>query len=130
MKKLPRAKNAAAVQVLLKQQGYKCPLCGGSLRATSNKDAVLDHDHKHGHVRDALCRNCNGIEGRVFSLARRAKHELTELEWIENLVAYLTRHQTAQHGLVHHTHKTADELRLARNAKARKRAAKLRAMKK
>jgi hypothetical protein len=123
----PRIKASQAVQVreaLLKQQGYRCPLCHGSLTARSKKAPALDHDHQTGFIRDVLCINCNGIEGKVFNLVRRAKAELTPLAWLENFIAYHQRHMTPQHGgIYHHTHKTAEEKRLATNAKARSRRA-------
>lgn len=120
-----KASQAEAVRTtLLKRQDYACPLCGSSLRANSKKQPVLDHDHQTGYLRDVLCRNCNGIEGKVFNLARRAKAGLTEREWLQNLLAYYDRHETPQHGGVfHHTHKTPEEKRLAKNAKARARRA-------
>jgi hypothetical protein len=120
----PRIKASQAVQVreaLLKQQGYRCPLCNGSMRANATKNPALDHDHQTGFIRDVLCINCNGIEGKVFNLVRRAKAELTPLAWLENFIAYHRRHETPQHGgILHHTHKTPEEKRLAINAKARK----------
>lgn len=114
-----------ARQHLLKKQGSVCPLCDGKL-GPKEKQPVLDHCHVTGYVRDVLCRNCNGIEGKVFNLARRAKNGMTELEWLERMVAYHTRHQIPQHGgVLHPTHKTEAEKRLARNKKARERRAKL-----
>lgn len=123
-----RIKAAQVEQVratLLRNQGYNCPLCGGSLRANSKKQPALDHDHSTGYLRDVLCLNCNGIEGRVHNLARRAKADLSVEQWVSNLLDYWKRHAVPQHGGVfHHTHKTAEEKRLASNAKARaKRAA-------
>jgi hypothetical protein len=100
------------------------------MRANSKKTPALDHDHATGFIRDVLCLNCNGIEGKVFNLARRAKATLTVEEWLGNLLAYYQRHATPQHGgVLHHTHKTAEEKRLAINAKARKRRAKAKAEK-
>lgn len=124
-----KASQAVAVRTaLLKKQGYKCPLCGGSLRSNSSKQPALDHDHQTGFLRDVLCINCNGIEGKVFNLARRAKGDTTIRLWLENLLAYYRRHETPQHGgIYHHTHKTPEEKRLARNKKARDRRAKAKA---
>ena len=123
----PRITAKQAVQVrtkLLQRQGYVCPLCKGSMKSNSKKSPALDHDHQTGFLRDVLCVNCNGIEGKVFNLARRARGPLTEDEWLRNLLAYWERHQTPQHGgILHHTHRTEEEKRLARNAKARKKRA-------
>lgn len=124
-----KASQAEQVRVhLLKSQKYRCPLCGGSMTANSKKQPVLDHDHQTGYLRDILCRNCNGIEGKVYNLARRAKADLTTLEWLEHLLLYWKRHTTPQHGgILHHTHKTPEEKRLANNAKARAKRAALKA---
>lgn len=104
---------------LLKRQEYRCPLCQGSLRTTSVKNPALDHDHSTGYVRDVLCVNCNGIEGKTFNLVRRARGQLGTIQWLENLIAYYRRHETPQHGgIFHHTHETPEEKRLKRNAKA------------
>ena len=109
---------------LLKAQEYKCPLCDKSMKGGQKKPA-LDHDHATGYIRDVLCLNCNRTEGEVLNRANRAKGtEVTPLGWLRNLVAYHERHQTSQHnGLLHPTHKTADEKRIATNARARKKRA-------
>lgn len=122
-------KIKAVVMRLLPLQKYTCPLCHGSLRATSKRQPVLDHCHTTGRIRDVLCRNCNGMEGKVFNLARRSKGKLTEKVWLANVVRYWHRHEQNQHGLVHHTYKTPEDKRLAANAKARKRRAQQKAMK-
>lgn len=114
--------EVAKARTLLKQKQQSiCPLCKGKM-GVKVKQPVLDHDHTTGFIRDVLCRNCNGMEGKVFNLSRRAKHKGTELEWLERLVEYYKRHRTPKHGgLLHPTHKTEAEKRLARNKKARER---------
>ena len=121
MNKRITARQAPMVRTaLLKKQGYSCPLCGGSLKSTANKNPALDHDHTSGFIRDVLCINCNGMEGKVFNLARRAKGRLSELGWLRNFIDYHERHATPQHGgILHHTHRTEEEKRLLRNKKAR-----------
>ena len=105
---------------LLAKQNYVCPLCKGSMRG-GTKTPALDHDHKTGYIRDVLCFNCNGIEGKIFNLARRAKNKMSEVQWLSNWADYHKRHQSPKHGgILHPKHKTADEKRLATNAKARK----------
>ncbi len=86
----------------------------------------LDHSHKTGLVRGVLCRNCNGIEGKVFNLANRAKKALTPEMWLGNLILYWLKHKTDQTGLYHPTHKTSDEKRALTNKRARERRALLR----
>jgi hypothetical protein len=110
---------------LLQNQKYKCPLCEGSMKGGGKKPA-LDHSHTTGYLRDVLCLNCNQFEGKTFNGANRSKGKLTPREWLRNLLAYWDKHDTPQHGgLFHPTYKTAEEKRLATNAKARKKRAAL-----
>lgn len=108
---------------LLQAQKYKCPLCGNSMKGGQKKPA-LDHDHATGYIRDVLCLNCNQFEGKTYNGANRSKGDLTPKQWIQNLLDYWNRHETPQHGgLFHPTHKTPEEKRIAKNAKARKKRA-------
>ena len=120
MRKLLHREIAPTKIKLLERQLGACALCFQSI---SEETAVLDHDHKTGVIRAALCRNCNGIEGKVFNLARRAKRKFDEPWFIKRLLAYWELHETDQTGLLHPLHKTADEKRLTTNAKARKKRA-------
>lgn len=108
------------VALLLAQQG-RCVLCRHPISA--GDDSCLDHDHTTGVVRDVLCRNCNGIEGKVHNLARRCKRDATPLWWLKNLVAYWERHATPQRNLLHPTFKTEAEKRVKRNKVAREKRA-------
>lgn len=110
---------------LLEQQKYICPLCQGSMKGGWKKPA-LDHNHQTGYLRDVLCLNCNKFEGKMYNGANRSKGNLTPKQWIQNLLDYWSRHETPQHGgLFHPTHKTPEEKRLAKNAKARQKRAAL-----
>lgn len=95
--------------------GKKCELCGLPL---AQADAVLDHCHKHGWVRGSIHRGCNSLLGKLENNAGRYG--------VKNLIAfafgaatYLQRNSVFHSGLFHPLHKTEDEKRLARNAKAR-----------
>ena len=122
MTRLTTAQVAPARAKLLQLQKYKCPLCQGSMKGGGKKPA-LDHSHVTGYIRGVLCLNCNGMEGKVFNLARRCGSG-RELDWLKNLVAYHELHTEPQHGgILHPTHRTAEEKRLATNAKARKKRA-------
>lgn len=114
----------AKAAILRKQEGT-CPLCKKPMTLS---EACQDHDHKTGLLRGVLCRNCNGIEGKIFNLANRAKRSLAPEMWLGHLILYWMKHKTDQTGLYHPVHKTADEKREIANAKARiKRAAKRKA---
>jgi len=110
--------------LLLKQKGL-CPLCGASMGAAkTKKNPALDHDHTTGIIRDVLCINCNGLEGKIWNLLRRMKKDGAR-EVLLNLQKYYERHDLRPHGnVIHPTHKTPAEKRAAANRKARlKRAA-------
>lgn len=120
MKRLKKTDIARATLIFLRKNKETCPLCKESIAPRAKKKPVLDHDHKTGYIRDTLCRNCNGMEGKALSIANRGKANLSTLEWMENLVNYWKLHSTPQHGgLLHPTHQTPEEKRIARNKKAR-----------
>lgn len=118
-KDIPKVKEA-----LLKDQNNRCALCRIKLDRVEPRDVCLDHCHVTGNIRGVLCRNCNGCEGKVFNLARRAKRQGTPLWWLKQLIEYMEKHQEDPSGVYHPTHKTEDEKRLLRNKKARERRAK------
>ena len=123
MSRLTTAQVAPARAKLLQLQKYKCPLCQGSMKGGGKKPA-LDHSHVTGYIRGVLCLNCNQFEGKTYNGANRSKGNLTPQQWLQNLLDYWKLHETPQHGgILHPTHKTAEEKRLATNAKARKKRA-------
>lgn len=111
---------------ILDEQGWLCPLCQRNLKYVKPQQRCIDHDHAKtgpsaGAIRGVLCSNCNGNEGRVKRRVVCSKGHLEDIVWLENLLNYWKKHKTNQTGLIHHTYKTPNELRLAKNAKARKR---------
>lgn len=82
--------------------------------------ACLDHDHRTGHVRAVLCRNCNGIEGKIYNLANRGKRGSTIERFLVSIIKYWRDHEyTGVDHVYHPDHKTDDEKRIERNRKAR-----------
>ena len=123
-----KPKDVARVRdILRKKQGNKCMLCQRSFDDLDPKDAVLDHDHRTGCVRGVLCRNCNGMEGKIWNRANRAKQSMTVIEWATRLVKYWTLYSTDQTGFLHPTHKTEAEKKAALATKARVRRAQAKA---
>ena len=111
---------------LQKDQANICPLCGGKLGGAKGKKPALDHDHITGVIRDVLCLNCNGMEGKIHNLARRGlKGNATQ--FLENMLAYWKKHQEEPRQYLHPTHKTAAEKRARTNKLARQRRAKAKA---
>jgi uncharacterized protein YbaR (Trm112 family) len=109
---------------LLLEQDWVCPLCERDLHYIKAQQRCVDHDHSAtgptaGSIREVLCSNCNGNEGRIRNRVLCAKGAMNEIDWLENLLNYWKKHQTSQTGLVHHTHKTQEEKRLLKNKKAR-----------
>lgn len=108
-------------------QGNKCPLCTANFgdgklvgkKVVPKYIPVLDHNHDNGKLRGVLCNNCNGMEGKIKNRVRRAKRNLTDVEWLQNLLDYWTLHEVPRSPYVYPTHKTEDDKRLLRNKRAR-----------
>lgn len=103
--------------ILDKRQHGVCPICKERFTLPQT---CLDHDHYTGVVRGVLCRNCNGIEGRIKNLAVRGKRKLSMEDYLGNIILYWMYHKIDRTGLVHPLHLTDDEKRIKRNVKARK----------
>ena len=116
MTRLKTTQVAATREELRQAQGCRCGLC----KLPVGSDAsVLDHDHSTGAIRATLHRSCNALLGKVENNYRR--YGVQNLAaWAAGLAGYLQHHSVNRTGLLHPTHKTEDEKRLARNAKARK----------
>lgn len=121
MRKIARTQMRAWTLQTLKQQGGVCLLCREPIDPSLPRQAVADHDHNTGEMRGILCRPCNGGEGRVANAAGRWGARSMDYDkiipWLKNLIEYLERPGL---GVMYPTHKTEEEKRLARNAKARK----------
>jgi len=121
MEKLTVKRQNEVKAELLKEQGYRCAVCRHDLRRIESRNICLDHDHKTGIVRGVLCRGCNGAEGKIKNLATRFKKDLTMLQWLKNLVAYLEDHRIPQTEYLHSTFKTEAQKRALRNKRAKAR---------
>ena len=116
MRKLKASEVASTREQMLVNQGGRCALCKLPLPLGQ---AVLDHDHATGIVRGVLHRGCNSLLGKVENNHRR--YGVRSLDaFLAGTAAYLGNHITDRTGLLHPTHKTEEEKRVARNAKARK----------
>ncbi len=69
----------ADVEILLKEQDYRCAVCGDPVDLSSS----LDHSHTTGRVREVLCRGCNWGLG----------HFKDSVERLEKAIAYLKKHE-------------------------------------
>lgn len=114
--KLKASEVAEWRKTILSMQQNRCKLCK---LPCAPAQAVLDHCHSTGYIRGVLHRSCNALLGKVENNFRR--YGVQNLAaWAAGMPGYLALHDTPQHPLLHPTFKTADEKRLARNAKARK----------
>lgn len=102
------------------RQGGKCPLCDEPFPV---KDVCLDHDHVTGQVRGALCRNCNGIEGKIKNLVVRGRRGKPMEDYLGRLILYWLQYKENPNQFLYPTHKTEDEKRVLRNTRARKKRA-------
>lgn len=123
MRRLKTTEVAVVRGKLASKQANTCPLCQRKFVGPGKVKPALDHCHVSGQIRGVLCLNCNGMEGKVFNLSRRAKKD-GAAEWLQALLEYW---QQPSLPLLHPTHKTDAEKRAATNKKARERRAKLKA---
>lgn len=118
-----KTSQIAAVRsaIATKRQNGRCPLCTRSFGTRVIE--CLDHDHVTGLIRGVLCKNCNGIEGKIKNLAARGRVGLTSVEYLQKIIDYWTLYETDRTGLLHPLHLTPDEKRIKTNTKARKKRA-------
>lgn len=112
-----RLKVSEVADLRVKQtlaQGGRCAVCALPL-----KRPCLDHDHGTGAVRGTLCSGCNALLGKVENNYKRYGVQSLPA-FCAGVAAYLSRHSINITGYLHPSHKSEDEKRLARNAKARK----------
>lgn len=120
MRKLTRSQLNAYKLRLVQEQNWTCPVSLKRFEPDNLKDAVVDHDHITGEIRGVLHRSANAVEGKVFSAVGRwggvgMKYE-EALPYLKRLVAYL---ESPGKGVIYPLHKTDEEKRVTRNAKAK-----------
>lgn len=100
-------------------QDKRCALTGYSI---SLEQAVVDHDHKTGHIRGVIHRGANSVLGKIENSYRRYGMSLPMVYAMgRGLEQYLE--QDHLWNPVYPSHRTEDEKRERRNALARKRRA-------
>jgi hypothetical protein len=115
MHRLKASEVAEYRATLLEQQAGYCRLCSEPIE---QGDAVLDHDHKSGHVRGVLHSGCNAMLGHIEN--NRPRYRLTGARlrrWMNAAFDYI--HGDYSHLPLHHTQRTDDEKRLLKNKRAR-----------
>lgn len=99
---LMRLKRTEIREYRLRQldlQSNVCALCGDLIE----DDAVLDHDHKTGLLRQVLHRGCNSLLGKIENNLPRSRMTIGRLEVFANrLIEYITTEHTK---IIHPTYK-------------------------
>lgn len=122
MRKMKRSEMPAVRNELFKKQHGVCPITGRPLPTLHSHNLCIDHDHETGAVRAVLSKSVNGMEGKVKNVLTRWGQCQTPYDMIKvarGLADYWELHLTPQTDLIYHTHKTKEELRAARNKRAR-----------
>ena len=88
-------KEVAVVRArILKQQDYKCAVCGVSLKGKLRGGPCQDHDHETGILRGVLCRVCNQGEGKLKTIGIRfGGGKENHVQWLMNMISYLLAHK-------------------------------------
>jgi len=73
----------------------ECPICGRSMSTVESCNQVVDHDHKTGRIRGVLCRNCNGIEGKIHNLCVRAGKHIENKAFLQAIINYWSLNESA-----------------------------------
>lgn len=128
--KLPRTMMRSwAARHLKVEQGGLCPLCGKEIDLSIKGEGVIDHDHDTGQIRGVLHRSCNAAEGKAANAigqwGAKSKDYKDIITFMENLLKYLKSPATQY---IYAMHKTPDEKRDLKNAKAREARAKAKAV--
>ncbi len=106
--KLKQREIAEYRQQQLIKQNNCCALCGDLI----TDDAVLDHNHRTGFIRQVLHRGCNSLLGKIENSMPRSRVDITRLKGIaRNLIHYLTEQHT---DTLHPTYKTPEERKMGR----------------
>ena len=124
--RIKRTELTATRAALVALQGGRCAVC--ERKFSTKVVACVDHDHKLGHIRGALCRACNRLEGQLGNRVVMAGGTGMESQMLRNLADYWDKYSKGHPtmGVVWHPdHKTENEKRLERNRKAREKRAKL-----
>lgn len=113
MTRLKQSEISVVRERLANSQGGRCAICQLPLTKP-----VLDHDHSTGVVRGTLHNGCNALLGKVENNYKR--YGVVNLSaFLQGTAGYLQKHATPQTPWLHNTHKTEDQKREQRNAKAR-----------
>lgn len=106
--KLRRSDIAAYRGLQLQKQDSQCALCGDLII----DDAVLDHDHKSGLIRQVLHRGCNSMLGKIENNMSRSRIDIARLKvFASRLIEYIEKQHSE---ILHPTYKTLEEKKMGK----------------
>ena len=73
------------IEQKLKQQDYKCAICG---EKQDNKSLHLDHDHQTGKIRDFLCGKCNT---QILGGSKESINQEEAIKILERSILYIKK---------------------------------------
>ena len=99
-----------------------CPICKKPLSGV----VALDHAHHSGKLRGSLHSSCNSAEGRTKEGAKRMQKgtHITHtdyLQYLNNLIEYLQKHEDNPRKVIHHTFDLATGKQKAKKRKPQRR---------
>lgn len=123
--RLTQSQLAEYREATWEKQGKTCALTGRPLLL---ENAVVDHCHTTGVVRGVLSRGANTMLGKIENHRTLAglKSDRDLTLFLSNVVGYISRGSALAmnpDATLYPTHRNADEKRLLRNKRARKRRA-------
>ena len=126
MAKLKRSELKGYTIKMIKANDSMCPLCERTMDIDS---FVADHCHVTGVIRDAICRNCNGLEGLAAGNGRHphSNEGVDKIQWAKNVAAYWEKHEANPRKVIYPSHLTPQEKIIANKKKRAKAAATRRA---
>lgn len=100
---------------LAQEQNNVCPICELPFGSAT---ICLDHSHDTGHLRSALCSQCNLMTGKLERAAKRTRNPKA---FLNNAGAYVLLHAQNPSQFLHPAHLTKQERALKlRNRYARR----------
>lgn len=98
---------------LLEKNSYVCPVCKLDI---CDGEAVLDHDHKTGYVRNTIHRDCNILIGKVENYVRTRGIGFREPERLHEALSNISEYMFKDYSKMpyHPKHRTPQEREVAR----------------
>lgn len=121
--KIKQAEVAGLRRQMLRDQGYKCGLCG---KLCNNQEAALDHDHRTGRVRGVLHSSCNILLGKVENFTGRYGQALIREGRLKSALIGMPAYMDDDYSRMplHYRHKTPEDKLLAKYRQLKRRSIK------